>query len=441
MRNLTIIGIGYVGLVTGACLSEIGHHVTCIDVDSTRVDMLKKGHSPFYEPGLEDLLKRNIKKGTLQFTTDYKVGLAHAEVIYITVDTPIKEDGSADLTYVNHVANEIAVHVTKDVIVVIKSTVPVGTNKFIKEFIQTKVKDPTIRIEVISNPEFLREGSAIEDTFKGDRIIIGYENEQAAAVIEDINKRFHIPIMKTNLYSAEMIKYAANSFLAMKISFMNEIANVCEKLGGNVDEIARGIGLDSRIGKQFLQAGVGYGGSCFPKDTAALLQIADQAGYHFEMLETVINVNHKQPVRIVEKAKNRFSTLKDKKIALLGLAFKPNTDDIRNAPSLAISEQFLSEGAQVFAYDPIAMEKAKSILSNKVVLTSNIDETLLGADLAVIVTEWSEFKELPLTIFAELMKTPIIFDGRNCFPLDETSHYNIEYHSTGRPVIGEIDIN
>lgn len=435
MKKITVIGMGYVGLVTGVCLSEIGHRVICLDIDETKVDLVKRGKSPFYEPGLEELLASNIKKGSIHFTTDYTDALSNAEVIYIAVDTPVKEDGSANLHFIEQVAHEIAFHITKRVIIVMKSTVPVGTNEYVKEMIQTNLRNRDIKIDIVSNPEFLREGSAIEDMFNGDRILIGSENESAALVLEEINKAFQVPIVKTDIRSAEMIKYTANAFLAMKISFINEISNLCEKVDANIDEVAYGIGLDSRIGNQFLQAGIGYGGSCFPKDTNTLLKLSDHLGYHFKILDAVISVNNMQVEHLIGKILNRFGQLNGKKVAILGLAFKPNTDDMRSAPSLKISQQCVNEGAKVYAYDPVAMEKAKGVLPREVVLTSSIEDVLKDADVAIIVTEWKQFREIEIRVFEELMKEPIIFDGRNCYPLDRIRQYNVEYHSIGRPVI------
>lgn len=311
-----------------------------------------------------------------------------------------------------------------------KSTVPVGTNEKIRAWIQQHLRRP-IRFDVVSNPEFLREGSAIYDTFHGDRIVIGADNERAAAVMEEVNKPFGIPIFHTDIHSAEMIKYASNAFLATKISFINEIANICEKVGANVEDVAYGMGLDTRIGPQFLRAGIGYGGSCFPKDTKALVQIAGDVDHQFELLEAVIKVNNKQQLKLVEKARSRFGSLRGKKVALLGLAFKPNTDDMREAASIVIARELLREGASVVVYDPVAMENAKRIIGDEVVYASSVEEALTDADLAMIVTEWEEIKQLPLDLYAKYMKTPIVFDGRNCYPLEEVKKHAIEYHSIG----------
>ncbi|AWO74556.1 MULTISPECIES: UDP-glucose dehydrogenase family protein [Geobacillus] len=431
MKKIAVVGTGYVGLVTGVCLSDIGHYVTCVDIDERKVEKMKQGISPIYEPGLDELMKRNIERGRLHFTTSHEEAFRDAEVIYIAVGTPQKEDGSADLRFVEQAARDIAAHIERDgVVIATKSTVPVGTNEKIRAWIQQHLRRP-IRFDVVSNPEFLREGSAIYDTFHGDRIVIGADNERAAAVMEEVNKPFGIPIFHTDIHSAEMIKYASNAFLATKISFINEIANICEKVGANVEDVAYGMGLDTRIGPQFLRAGIGYGGSCFPKDTKALVQIAGDVDHQFELLEAVIKVNNKQQLKLVEKARSRFGSLRGKKVALLGLAFKPNTDDMREAASIVIARELLREGASVVVYDPVAMENAKRIIGDEVVYASSVEEALTDADLAMIVTEWEEIKQLPLDLYAKYMKTPIVFDGRNCYPLEEVKKHAIEYHSIG----------
>jgi UDPglucose 6-dehydrogenase len=429
--KITIVGTGYVGLVTGVCLAEIGNDVTCYDIDKQKVQKMSEGVSPIYEPGLEDLMKKNIEAGRLHFTTDPDAAYKEAEVIYIAVGTPENKDGSADLTYVEEAALAISRYVKRNVIVVIKSTVPVGTNDYIQELIN-KHKSPDVQVTVVSNPEFLREGSAIHDTFYGDRIVIGADDEYAASVIEEINKPFEIPIIKTDRRSAEMIKYAANAFLATKISFINEIANICEKVGANIDDVAYGIGQDKRIGSQFLRAGIGYGGSCFPKDTKALVQIAGNVQHKFDLLESVINVNNKQQQLLYMKAKEMFGSLQGKKAAVLGLAFKPNTDDIREAASIVIIRKLLEEQADVTVYDPIAMENAKKLLKDSVQYADSAIEAITDKDMVFIVTEWDEIKNLPLASYVEKMKEPIIFDGRNCYDLKEVEKYPITYVSIGR---------
>lgn len=433
--KISVVGTGYVGLVTGVALSEIGHNVICIDIDEQKVEKMKQGQSPIYEPGLDELMQKNIEAGRLHFTTDYKQGFSEAEVIYIAVGTPQSKDGSADLTYIEQVAKSIGEHIERDgIVVVTKSTVPVGTNEKVKNWIKSSLRKE-VQFDIVSNPEFLREGSAIYDTFHGDRIVIGAENERAASIIEEINKPFGIPIFKTDIRSAEMIKYASNAFLATKISFINEIANICEKVGANIEDVAYGMGLDNRIGSQFLKAGIGYGGSCFPKDTRALVQIAGNVQHKFELLEAVINVNNKQQVKLVQKAIEELGSLRGKKVALLGLAFKPNTDDMREAASIVVSKQLLEYGAYIKAYDPVAIENAKKVLSNEITFVDTIEEALLDVDVAFILTEWEQIKSIDPNKFIELMKEPIIFDGRNCFDLEYMKQYSIDYYSIGRPYI------
>jgi len=432
--KIAVVGTGYVGLVTGTCLSEIGHTVTCIDIDSTKVEKMRAGQSPIYEPSLDELMTKNIEENRLFFTTQHEVGFDYADVIYIAVGTPEKEDGSANLSFVEQVAKDIATNVKNDTIVVTKSTVPVGTNHWIKQVIMDNLLH-NVKVEVVSNPEFLREGSAIYDSFNGDRIVVGADNEEAANVIEKINKPFDIPVFKTDIRSAEMIKYAANAFLATKISFINEISNICEKVGANVEDVAYGMGQDNRIGTQFLNAGIGYGGSCFPKDTKALVQIAGNVEYDFDVLKGVIRVNQKQQEMLINKLNERFGSLKDKKVAVLGLAFKPNTDDMREAASIVITQQLIEKGANVTAYDPVATENAKRILDSNVHYAASIIEALKEADVALVLTEWNEIKELDLQVFEEHMKHPIIFDGRNCYDPRIVEKYQVEYHSMGRPSV------
>ncbi|MCM3386870.1 UDP-glucose dehydrogenase family protein [Ureibacillus chungkukjangi] len=431
--KIAVVGTGYVGLVTGVSLSEIGHQVWCIDIDTEKIEMLKKGKSPIYEPGLSELMQKNIAQNRLTFTTKHSEGFQGADVIYIAVGTPENEDGSANLTYVEDVALKIVELVTQDTIVVIKSTVPVGTNNRIQDLINQH-KERDLRIEIVSNPEFLKEGTAIYDSFHGDRIVIGASSKYAFKILEEINKPFGIPIFQTDIRSAEMIKYAANAFLATKISFINEIANICERVEADVEEVARGIGMDQRIGNKFLKAGIGYGGSCFPKDTKALLKIAGVVDYDFELLKGVIMVNKNQQELLLQKLNNRFDTLKDKRIAILGLAFKPNTDDMREAASIVITEELVNQGANVVVYDPVAMENAKKVLVPSIKYASSVEEALQEAEVALILTEWDEIKKIDIESFRK-MKTPIVFDGRNCFDLESLQKSGIEYHSIGRPVV------
>lgn len=430
--NITVAGIGYVGLVTGVCLAEMGHQVTCIDINEEKIKSLKDGRPPIYEPELEPLLGKNIVNGRIHFTTNPETAYGNADIIFIAVGTPEQQDGTAHLGYVYEVAITISQYIKKDVIVCTKSTVPVGTNDQVKHILHDK-KKRNIQVDVVSNPEFLREGSAIGDFFNGDRIIIGSDNTKAASVIERLYSPLNIPIIKTDIKSAEMIKYASNAFLATKISFINEIATLCEKVGANIDEVTLGIGKDHRIGPHFLQAGIGYGGSCFPKDTKALVQLAGNVQHPFNLLKAVIEINSRQQAIPVKKAMGMLGTLKGKKVTLLGLAFKPNTDDIREAASLIIIRDLLAEGAFVTAFDPIAIPNTRQIIGDAIQYTSNIKNALFDADLAIIATEWDVIKQLSLGVYTECMKTPIVIDGRNCYSLQEVQQYPITYISVGRP--------
>lgn len=432
MNNITIMGAGHVGLVTSVCLADIGHHVVCCDLDQEKVDQLHTGHSPFYEPGLDELLKKNVNNHRLFFTNSPEEALSDADIIYMAVGTPKQLNGSIDLTSIHKAARMIGEYATKhDVIVVTKSTVPVGTNAVIKQIIQ-KTAQKIRNIAIVSNPEFLREGSSIQDVFYADRIIIGSDCQKSAAIIEEINKPFNVPVFKTDLHSAEMIKYSSNAFLAMKISFINELAHLCEKVGADIEEVAVGMGLDSRIGGEFLKAGIGYGGSCFPKDTHAMLKMSEEAGVKPDILKAVMNVNCHQHDVLVEKAKNYFGSLKGKRAAVLGLAFKPNTDDIRESPSILIINELLKNGVSITAYDPKAMENTKKKLGEKIQYAASIDETLTDAHMVFIHTDWDEIKTFPLDQYEKLMTKPVLFDGRNCYSLDKVSKYKIDYFSIGR---------
>lgn len=433
--KIAIVGTGYVGLVTGVCLSEIGHQVTCIDVDENKVNKMRAGVSPIYEPGLDELMKKNIEAGRLYFTISHQEGFQDAKAIYIAVGTPPREDGTANLSYVEEVAKSIAAHINTYTVVVTKSTVPVGTNSRIKQMIAAGVEGRT-EFDVVSNPEFLREGTAVQDAFQGDRIVIGSDNSRAAQIVEEINKPFGIPVYHTDISSAEMIKYASNAFLATKISFINEISTLCEKLGANVEDVAAGMGMDKRIGGQFLRAGIGYGGSCFPKDTKALVQIAGNVEHEFDLLKSVIQVNNKQQQLLVDKAKARFGSLADKTVALLGLAFKPHTDDMRESASIVVSQQLVAEGAHVRAYDPIQPELATTLLPQEVLLCQTLEEALANADCVFIITDWPEFKTMDLAKAIQLLNSPVFFDGRNCFSLGHAAAQGIEYHSIGRESVG-----
>ncbi|MFD1020140.1 UDP-glucose dehydrogenase family protein [Thalassobacillus hwangdonensis] len=432
--NIAVIGTGYVGLVTGVCLSDLGHNVTCIDIDEKKVEKLNNGKSPIYEEGLEELLEKNLRQERLTFTTDYTRGLAQKQLVYIAVGTPQGDDGSADLTYVNAACRDIASHLENDAVIVTKSTVPVGTNEHIKETIEANLVND-VSISVASNPEFLRQGSAVHDTFRGDRIVIGSNDEEALELLEKVNAGFRLPIVKTDLRSAEMIKYASNAFLATKISFINEMANLSEKIGANIDHVAKGMGMDKRIGESFLNAGIGFGGSCFPKDTRAIISIGRNVENDMPILENVVDVNERQRSIIVDKLHKRVTDLSNKKVAVLGLSFKPNTDDMREAPSIDVTEKLLDKNAEVVAYDPVATENAKEVLSNKVHYATSIEKAVQDADVAIILTEWKEIKNFPLHEYKARMKEALVFDGRNCFTLDQVKNSGVEYHSIGRPVI------
>lgn len=430
--KIAVIGTGYVGLVTGVTLSEIGHTVTCIDIDSGKVEQLNRGIPTIYEPGLEPLIRKNLKAGRLSFTSVHKKGLSGADVVYIAVGTPQREDGAANLDYVDQAARDIADQIDRNVTVVIKSTVPVGTNARIKKLINDRKKS-VIRVSMASNPEFLREGSAVNDTFHGDRIVIGTEDEQTADLLEAINRPFGVPILKTDIASSEMIKYASNAFLATKISFINEMANLCDSVGANVEEVAKGMGLDHRIGPDFLRAGIGYGGSCFPKDTNALVQLAGNANHDFNLLKSVIEVNNNQHILLLDKILSRFGNIAGKRAAVLGLAFKPHTDDLRESPALVMIPRLASLGADVVAYDPIAVPHARETLRMPIAYTDRLSEALADADFAVIITDWPEVRQLDLSLYTKLMRTAVVFDGRNCYSLGAVRESSVEYYSIGRP--------
>lgn len=434
--NIAVVGTGYVGLVTGVGLSEVGHNVICIDTDEQKVAKMQRGKSPIYEPELDNLMMKNIEAGRLKFTTEHFKAFKEVDIIYIAVGTPENEDGTANLTYINQVIEQISQNIQQDVIVVTKSTVPVGTNHHIKKKLN-ELLSPGVKAEVVSNPEFLREGSAVYDVFNGDRIVIGADCKEASAVIRKVNEPFGIDIYETDICSAEMIKYASNAFLATKISFINEIANVCEKVGADVEQVALGMGLDSRVGHQFLKAGIGYGGSCFPKDTKALKKIAENVEYDFSLLSAVIEFNNKQQRKLLDQAVSDFGTLEGKKVGVLGLAFKPNTDDIREAASLVIVPELMKMGAHVKAYDPIAMDNAKRILPSEVEYASDAIEAIKDTDMVFILTEWNEIKSISLEKFKSEMKEANVYDGRNCFAIEEVQNSDINYYSIGRASVNK----
>lgn len=433
--RVTVLGTGYVGLSTGVCLAAIGHHVTCIDIDEQKIAKLSNGIPPIYEPGLEELLTENLQSGRLSFTTSHADGLKGAEVIIIAVGTPQHPNGHADLAYLEQAARDVGRHITGDALILVKSTVPVGTNSYFQNLLLQHV-NPGIEIHFASNPEFLRQGSAIADTLEADRIIIGLDNPQVTRTIIELYHPLDIPIYLTDVKSAEMIKYASNAFLALKISFINEIANLCEAAGANVEDVARGMGKDHRIGSAFLNAGIGYGGSCFPKDVKALLYSSKQNGVPFPLLEETIAINEAQQEILVKKALKRFGSLSGKHIALLGLSFKPGTDDMREAPSVKIARALTSLGATVTAYDPVAAGNAQNILGNLVTYAATAEDAAAGSDALFIVTEWEEFRNLDLEAILSSMKQKIIFDGRNCLKEQSVkSCTQIEYYPIGKPPI------
>jgi len=428
--KITIIGSGYVGLTTGVCLSHLGHQVVCVDNDVEKIKLLKQGISPIYEPGLEELLKEGMEKGTLSFTDSIEEGTKHGLAIFICVGTPPREDGSADLSSIEFVATRVAETMEEYKLIIEKSTVPVQTGLKLKTTIELNNKRG-IEFDVASNPEFLREGSAIKDFLYPDRIVIGVENERAEKLMREIYEKIDAPFIVTNIQSAEIIKHASNSFLAMKISYINAVSMVCEKAGADVKEVARGMGLDHRIGKEFLNAGIGFGGFCFPKDLKAFIKISEDLGYHMNLLREVLKINQEIREYFITKVRDLLWNIKGKKIAILGLSFKPNTDDIREAPSIYIIKQLLKEGANISAYDPAAMEKMKKIFPD-IDYKENPYDTLGDANALLILTEWEEFKNLDLERVKSLMKTPIIVDGRNIFEPDEMEKLGFIYRGIGR---------
>ncbi|WP_260288061.1 UDP-glucose dehydrogenase family protein [Peribacillus aracenensis] len=433
--KIAVLGTGYVGLSTGVCLSEIGHSVICIDTDEQKIKSLRQGISPIYEPGIESLLTQNAAAGRLLFTTSHREALNGAEIIIIAVGTPQMEDGGADLSYIVQAAKDIAANLVQSSVVVIKSTVPVGTNDFIKKIMEERCNE-RVTFNMVSNPEFLRQGSAVMDTMKADRIIIGSENDEAAKKVQEMYRPLNVPFILTSIRSAEMIKYASNAFLATKISFINEVANLCEVAGADVKDVAKGMGKDKRIGEAFLQPGIGYGGSCFPKDVKALLHTAKLNGVHFSLLKETVAINDFQQELLVTKAINRFGDLKGKKVAMFGLAFKPETDDMREAPSIKIARSLTKLGAEVVAYDPVAINNAKKILGDTIKFASSVREATVGADAVFIVTEWNEFRHLDVETLMNRMRQPIVFDGRNCLEEDRIrACKKIEYYPIGRPAI------
>lgn len=442
--NITVIGTGYVGLVTGTCFAETGINVVCVDIDEKKVEMLRRGEVPIYEPGLDVLLERNMDKGRISFTTSLKKGIQNSDAVFIAVGTPPDEDGSADLKYVLGVAREIGQHMEDYKVIITKSTVPVGTSFKVKSAVEEELQKRDVRIpfDVASNPEFLKEGSAVDDFLKPDRIVVGVESKRAEKVMKRLYKPFLMnghPLLFMDIFSSEMTKYAANSMLATKISFMNDIANLCELVGANVDLVRKGIGSDSRIGNKFIYPGTGYGGSCFPKDVQALVRTADEYGHSLEVLKAVESVNYRQKSVLVNKIKSHFGdNLKGKQFGLWGLAFKPKTDDMREAPALVIIEELKALGANVRAYDPVAMEEAERILGDKIEYAKDEYDAIIDADALIVVTEWSEFRMPNFRILEKLMVEKTIFDGRNIYDPEEMEESEFTYYSIGRDAVGNI---
>lgn len=445
--KIVIAGTGYVGLVTAISLAHIGHDVVCLDIDDKKITLLKKGQLPIYEKDLEKLLKENAER--LTFTTNYNDAYKEADVIFISVATPQGLNGMTDLKYVYEVCEHISKSIIKDCIVVVKSTVPVGTNEKIEHFINLNAQ---YKVKVVSNPEFLSQGSAVHDTLFASRIVVGTEDEQVAEIMEKLYKPltsspYNVPYLLVTRKSAEMVKYASNNFLALKIAYINEIANLCEKVGADIEEVVHGMGLDSRIGSDFLKAGIGYGGSCFPKDAAALKQLGDLKNIELKTVEACIETNKFQNQILFNKLKKNFNNdFNGKKIAVLGLTFKPNTDDVRESPSILNIKLLLENGAFVKAYDPVGIEKFKMALkinvnkelANRIVYHNQIDDTIKDCDAVLIMTDWEEIKNYNIGRFQEFMKKPFIYDGRNCYKLSEIEKYNIYYTSIGRETINDL---
>jgi len=430
--KIAVAGTGYVGLVAGVCFAEKGHNVICVDVDENKVQLMKQGKSPIYEEGLEELLAKNYKEGRLNFTTDYKLAYKDADAIFIGVGTPEQPDGSANLSYVATVSRQIAESVERDCVVVVKSTVPIGTNDKVEQFIKDSLVHD-VKIEVASNPEFLAQGRAVKDTLEAKRIVIGTESKHAENVLREIYEPFNLPIVSVNRRSAEMIKYASNDFLALKISYMNDIANLCELVGADIEDVAKGMSYDPRIGSNFLNAGIGYGGSCFPKDTKALKYLAKQHGYRLKTVEAAVDVNTEQKTKLFKKAQNRMITFAGLKVAILGLTFKPGTDDLREAPSLDNIQLLLESGANnIYAYDPVGIENFKKKYPDELKYVETPEEALRDANICFVFTEWGEIKNIKPETFKKLMKTPLVYDGRNIYNLKEMEEAGIEYCSIGR---------
>ena len=437
--KIAVIGTGYVGLVTGTCLAETGNTVTCVDIDEQKINKLKNGIVPIYEPHLDNFFQRNISQRRLFFTTSLEKGIADAQLIFLALPTPPGEDGSADLSYILTVAEQLGELITEYKVIIDKSTVPVGTADKVKHTINKKAK---VAFDVVSNPEFLREGYAVEDFMKPDRVVVGCSSDKAKNLMEELYKPFvrqGNPILFMDEKSAELTKYAANSFLATKITFMNEIANYCEIIGADVDKVRKGIGTDTRIGKRFLFPGIGYGGSCFPKDVKALKKSGMDENYQFKIIDSVMEVNDRQKTKIVDKIVSFYGNdLSDKTFALWGLAFKPETDDIREAPSLEIIDKLVSLGAQIVAYDPEAMKNVEELIGNKIKYASSSLEAVQESDALIIATEWAAFRNPDFDVLMSSMKSPVIFDGRNLYSIESMEKRNFYYQSMGRKIVNNL---
>ena len=435
MKKIAVVGTGYVGLVTGTCFAETGNQVICVDIDEKKVERMRQGEVPIYEPHLDVVFERNIRANRISFTTNLKEAIDFAEIIFLALPTPPGEDGSADLSYVLNVAEQLGKMMDTYKVIVDKSTVPVGTAEKVEAAIR---KNSTVDFAVVSNPEFLREGFAIDDFLNPDRVVVGTSDERAVRIMTELYKPFirdgH-PLIIMDEKSAELTKYAANSFLATKITFMNEIANFCERVGADVDKVREGIGSDSRIGHKFLYPGIGFGGSCFPKDVSALVQSGNDAGYSFEIIQSVLEVNERQKVVLVDKVVDYFGDISGMRFALWGLAFKPDTDDIREASSLYMIEALVNAGATVVAYDPEAMENVRSIVGDDIEFVEDQYEALKGSDALLIATEWSAFRNPDFKRMTELLKEPVIFDGRNIYDLEEMKNKGFHYSSIGRRTV------
>ncbi|WP_168123447.1 UDP-glucose/GDP-mannose dehydrogenase family protein [Paenibacillus sp. HB172176] len=437
MSKIAVAGTGYVGLVAGVCFAEMGHQVTCVDIDENKVKLMKSGVSPIYEAGLEELMQKNYAAGRIDYTTDYESAYKDADAIFIGVGTPEQPDGSANLSYIATVARQIAETIEKDCLVVVKSTVPVGTNDKVDQFIHDFLVHD-VRVEVASNPEFLAQGSAVQDTLHAERIIIGTVSKWAEDLLMDIYKPFNLPVVSVNRRSAEMIKYASNDFLALKISYMNDIANLCERIGADIQDVAKGMSFDPRIGSKFLNAGIGYGGSCFPKDTKALEYLARQNGYKLKTVKAAIDVNNEQKTMLYKKASKRLITFSGLKVAVLGLTFKPGTDDLREAAALENIPLLLEQGAEIYAYDPVGVANfakrfpAGPVGNGHMTYVDRAEEALAGANVCFIFTEWGEVKAVTPESYKKLMRTPLVYDGRNIYRVDEMQDAGVEYHSIGR---------